>query len=365
MLRTALLLAFALSASIGWAIPARADLPPALASFHYDATRLARHVSGAIALDVLDLNTGYHAGINAARSMPAASTIKLPVMVEVFNQLQTGRFDLNRRVTLQKSDRDYGSGDLCDARVGSSYPVSTLVEKMIDISDNTATNMLIRLVGRPNINREMAELGLAQTHLAGYVRTDDWAIRRTLRTSPADLVRLLSMMARGELVDRWSSNEMISILEADQINTLLPAPLPDNVAIAHKTGSFFDTLNDAGIVYAGNAPYVIAVMTTALRSKDAGRAFIHSISHLAYVDELNVARWRTTMGIAPAFATQAAEPSSAVPGSAVPGTAPDVHYWSSNAKQSADDNAQAQSVEQSAPAPAAEDDAAPTSPPTP
>ena len=79
-------------------------------------------------------------------------------------------------------------------------------------------------------------------------------------------------MARGELVDSWSSKEMISILEADTINTLLPAPLPDDVAIAHKTGSFFDTLNDAGIVFASDAPYVIAVMThraALARTRDA------------------------------------------------------------------------------------------------
>ena len=81
-------------------------------------------------------------------------------------------------------------------------------------------------------------------------------MRSTLRTSPADLVRLLALMAKGELVDRWSSNEMIAILEADRINTLLPEPLPADVPIAHKTGSFFDTLNDAGIVYASDSPYV-------------------------------------------------------------------------------------------------------------
>ncbi len=295
---------------------------------------------------MLDLNTGYHAGFNAARSMPAASTIKVPVMVEVFNQLEAGRFDLNHRVSLRRSDRDYGSGVLCDAPIGSSYPVSTLLEKMIDISDNTATNMLIRVVGRHNINREMNELGLAQTHLAGDVRTDAWEIRRTLRTSPADLVRLLSMMARGELVDSWSSKEMISILEADRINTLLPAPLPDDVAIAHKTGSFFDTLNDAGIVFASDSPYVIAVMTTALHSKNAGRSFIHSISHLAYVDELSVARWRAAMGIAPGFSQQS--------GATTNGGLPDVHYWS-DASAAHGDTPVVQSV----------DDGAPTPPPTP
>lgn len=251
--------------------------------------------------------------------MPAASTIKVPVMVEVFEDLQSGRFDLNRRVTLEPGDKDDGSGDLADDSVGETFSVSELLAKMIDISDNTATNMLIRLVGRRNINRRMHDLGLEHTHLTGDVRTDAWSIRQALRTSPADLVHLLTLMARGELVDEWSSNEMISLLKADQINTLLPEPLPDDVAVAHKTGSFFDTLNDAGIVYASDAPYVIAVMTTALPSQDLGRAFIHTVSRLAYTDEIRFARWREEMGVAPAFAAQ--------PASAAVDTSPDVPYW--------------------------------------
>ncbi len=290
--------------------PALAYLPPPMAHLNSDVRKLARRTPGAIALDVLDLNTGYTAGFNAARSMPAASTIKLPVMVEVFVQLESGRFDLARRVTLLGSDKDYGSGELCDAPAGTTYSVSQLLEKMIDISDNTATNMLIRLVGRRSINRRMNDLGLAHTHLAADVRTDGWEIRRTLRTSPADLVHLLALMARGELVDEWSSNEMIAILKADRFNTLLPAPLPGDVPVAHKTGSLFDTLNDAGIVYAGDAPYVIAVMTTALPSKDSGRAFIHAISRLTYADELRLAHWRQASG---------------VDGSAL---TPDAGYWS-------------------------------------
>ncbi len=314
--RAASLLAFALWAGITSIAPARAYLPPPFASLNHDVRTLARHVRGAIALDVLDLDTGYATGFNAARSMPAASTIKLPVMVEVFAQLQSGRFDLQRRVTLEAGDKDYGSGVLCDLPVGTTYPVSDLLEKMIDISDNTATNMLIRLVGRRNINRRMAELGLERTHLAGDVRTDGWSIRRTLRTSPADLVRLLSLMARGELVDEWSSNEMISILKADQINTLLPEPLPPDVAIAHKTGSLNDTLNDAGIVFASDSPYVIAVMTTALPSTDLGRAFIRAVSQLAYTDELRFARWREATG-APSYADQTQGDSAS----------PDAQYW--------------------------------------
>jgi beta-lactamase class A len=294
--RAASLLAFALGTVFTSLAPARAYLPPPFARFDRDVRTLAQRVPAAIALDLLDLHTGYHAGFNAAKSMPAASTIKLPVMVEVFAQLEAGRFDLHRRVTLEAADKDCGSGDLCDAPTGTAYPVSDLLEKMIDVSDNTATNMLIRLVGRRDINHRMAELGLVRTHLAGDVRTDGWSIRRTLRTSPADLVRLLTLMARRELVDAWSSNEMIAILEADRFNTLLPEPLPDDVAVAHKTGSLFDTLNDAGIVFAGDAPYVIAVMTTALPSQDLGRSFIHAVSRLAYTDELRFAHWREAAG---------------------------------------------------------------------
>jgi beta-lactamase class A len=296
---------------------ARAALPAPLLQFRQEARKLAARLPAPSALEVLDLSTGYSLGVNAGASMPAASTIKIPVMVEVFEQLQAGRFDLDRRVVLRAADKDWGSGELCDAAAGTSYPVSELLEKMIDISDNTATNMLIRLVGRRSINASMHDLGLAHTRLADDIRTDGWGVRRQLRTSPADLVRLLMLMAHRRLVDEWSSNEMISILEQDEYNTLLPEPLPDDVPIAHKTGSFFDTLNDAGIVYADNAPYVIAVMTTALPSQSLGRTFIHSISKLAYSDEIRLARWRESSGLT--FPAMLGTPGAG---------SPDLRYWS-------------------------------------
>ena len=299
---------------------AAAYLPAPLAQLNRDVRRLASRLPAPSALEVFDLSTGYHMGLNAGASMPAASTIKIPVMVEVFHQLEAGRFDLQRRIVLRAADKDWGSGDLSDAPVGSSYSVADLLEKMIDVSDNTATNMLIRLVGRRNINRSMAELGLDRTHLRDDIRTGDWSVRRELRTSPDDLVRLLALMAQRRLVDEWSSNEMIAILEQDQYNTLLPEPLPDDVPVAHKTGSFFDTLNDAGIVYAAGAPYVIAVMTTALPSQSAGRSFIHSISRLAYADEIRLARWREANGIG--LSQTFGEPGTA---------SPDVPYWSGGA----------------------------------
>ncbi len=316
--RIATVVATAILSVAAFARPAGAEVPAPLTAMARDVRSLAVHISAPAAFEVFDLSTGFHTGFNATQSMPAASTIKIPVMVEVFRQLQSGKFDLDRHVTLLARDKDYGSGELCDAPVGTTYAIIDLLEKMIDISDNTATNMLIRLVGRRNINLSMSQLGLTRTRLTQDIRTNDWSVRSALRTSPHDLVRLLQLMARRQLVNEWSSNEMISILEEDQINTLLPEPLPEDLEIAHKTGSFFDTLNDAGIVYAENAPYVIAVMTTALPSQDIGRSFIHVLSRLVYSDELTFARWREATGFVTAYG-QRTTPT---------GLTPDLRYWS-------------------------------------
>lgn len=291
--------------------------PQPIREMRYQLRTLARHVPAAVAFEILDLSSGLAAGYNADASMPAASTIKVAVMVEVFKRLEDGDFSLDRRVTLEGRDKDDGSGDLCDAADGSSYSVSELLERMIDVSDNTAANMLIRLVGRQNINRDMRALGLRHTHLASSIRTQGWAIRDELRSSPSDMVRLLALMAKRRLVDEWSSNEMISILEDDQFNTLLPAPLPEDVLVAHKTGSLFDTLNDVGIVYANGAPYVVAVMTTGLPSADVGRTFIHALSIDAFEDEARLAQWRLARGIT----TFDVGSANVIP------NAPDVRYW--------------------------------------
>lgn len=303
--------------------PVRADAPAPLRTLQAQLRHLVLRLPASAAAEVLDLSTGYSVGYNAGNAMPAASTIKVPVMVEVFRQLEEGRFDLNTHVTLRASDKDYGSGDLADAPAGRSYPVSELLERMIEVSDNTASNMLIRLVGRASINNEMSQLGLEHTYLATDVRTSHWSVRTALRSSPGDMVRLLELMAKHKLVDEWSSNEMISILEEDQINTLLPEPLPEDVAIAHKTGSFFDTLDDVGIVFEEGAPYVIAVMTTHLPSLSTGRAFIRKLSRLAFQDEGQLAQWRIESGIPP-FQTDSGQ--SLAP--------PDIRYWSKSVEAS-------------------------------
>jgi beta-lactamase class A len=285
---------------------------------------------GRVGIAIKDLTTGYSSGYNADASMPAASTIKIPVMVEVFRQMSIGSLTLGRTVGVQRSDKDCGSGDLCYARTGTRYSVKTLLRRMITESDNTATNMLIRLVGRTQINATMRDLGLRHTTLGDYIRTSSSHIRYALRSSPRDMVSLLEAMARDQLIDPWSSREMLAILAGQQHNSLLPQPLPEGLAIAHKTGSLHDTLNDVGVVYFDSEPYVIAVMTTNLPSLSSGRRFIRNVSRLAYQTFERMAEWRQSTGL-PAFQLNppgetparipydvAAPPTAALPADASP-----------------------------------------------
>ena len=242
--------------------------------------RLARSTEGLVAVTVGDLQSGHAIAINGGVNLPAASTIKIPVMVAVFRQIVLGRFGLGRTVSLLDRDRDCGYGDLCTAKWGSQHRVADLLVAMIDQSDNTATNMLIRLVGRSRINATMGRLGLSQTRLGDSIRSDGDI--RELRTSTNDMARLLTMISARKAVDTASSDMMIALLAGQRHNTLLPAPLPKNLVVAHKTGTLHDTLNDVGIVELNGAPYVICAFSTHLADLDDGERFIRRASLLTF-----------------------------------------------------------------------------------
>jgi len=318
-LRSLVALAVLCAIACGTPLPARAAAGP-LVDLGRNLSAISSRAPGDVGIVVEDVETGYSAGVNRGANMPAASTIKIPVMVEVFRQMSRGAFDLNRMLALQPGDRDWGWGDLASAPSGSRYSVAKLLTLMITESDNTATNMLIRLVGRAHINATMRSLGLRQTVVGDYIRSDGDI--RSLRSSPQDMTTLLLDMVHDSLVNAWSSREMISILAGQHHNGLLPEPLPPGMTIAHKTGTLHDTLNDVGIVYLGNAPYIISVMTTHLPSLDAGRRFIRGVSRLAYDALTRFSAWRA-----------ASEPL--IPAAeAAPAVAPDVQMWESGAPDS-------------------------------
>ncbi len=242
--------------------------------------RLANRTPGVVAVSVVDLSNGYSIAINGDKKLPAASTIKVPVMVEVFRQIDLGKFGFNRSVSLLDRDRDCGYGSLCGARWGATFTVWQLLWRMITVSDNTATNMLIRLVGRQSINQTMNSLGCTQTWLGDSIRSDGDV--RELRTSANDMMRMLDMIAQRRLITPQASDIMLEILAGQRHNHLLPEWLPKGLTIAHKTGTLHDTLNDVGIVELDGAPYVICVLTTHLQDLDAGQLFIRQVSLLTF-----------------------------------------------------------------------------------
>jgi beta-lactamase class A len=288
----------------------------------------ALHAPGRVGIAVEDLATGMTSAFNGSESLPAASTIKIPVMIEVFKQMEAGDLDLTTIVHLENRDRDWGWGDMADAPGGTPKSVKQLLWLMITRSDNTATNMLIRKVGRTHINQTMHALGLHSTRLGDYIRSETETIRYALRTSPDDMLAMLDAIARDQMIDQWSSQEMLTILEGQTHNGLLPSPLPKDVKIAHKTGSLHDTLNDVGIVYQAGEPYVIAVMTTQLSDLDRGRAFIHKVSRLTYDELGRFATWREDQGIAAFSNSPDASAYDPWPPAASAIPAPDVQMWS-------------------------------------
>jgi beta-lactamase class A len=271
--------------STGLVLPVAASPRPAmearLGTLELELKRLANNTPGLVAITVADAGGRMPISVNGDWNLPAASVIKVPVMVEVMRQAALGRFTLDREVTLMPEDVDCGYGALCNASIGVTFSVRNLMRIMIANSDNTATNMLIRLVGRNNINDTMAGLGLNQTRLGDSIHVEERGIR-SLRTSTNDMMRLLVMIAGRRLVNEKASDLMLSILAEQRHNDLLPKPLPKGLIIAHKTGTLHDTLNDVGIVDLEGSPYIVCVITTHLEDLDDGARLIRLVSKATY-----------------------------------------------------------------------------------
>ena len=281
----AVLIAAGSTKSTGLVLPPADSPRPALEArlgmLGVQLKHFANNTRGLVAITVSDAGGRMMVSINGDWNLPAASVIKVPVMVEVMRQNSLGRFSLDREVTLLAQDVDCGSGNLCNASLGERYSVLNLMRIMIVDSDNTASNMLIRLVGRENVNSTMEGLGLAQTSLGASIHAWDSSIR-SLRTSTNDMMRLLAMIANRRLVNQQASDLMLSILAQQHHNDYLPKPLPKGTVVAHKTGSLHDTLNDVGIVDLEGAPYIVCVITTHLSDLDDGARLIRRVSRATY-----------------------------------------------------------------------------------
>jgi beta-lactamase class A len=228
----------------------------------------------------LDLDTGNYVDINGDRVFPAASTIKLPILIAFFQDLDAGKVRLNETLVMRDDLIASGSGEMQDEPVGTKFSVKTTINNMITISDNTATNMIIdRLGGIAKLNQRFRSWGLKDT----VIRNMLGDFQGTNKTSSKDMVRLLALLADGKLLSPSSREQALDILRRTQTRTLLPAGLGPKADIAHKTGDIGFLIGDAGLIAMPNGKrYLAGIYVIRPYNDTRGRDFIRQVSRLVY-----------------------------------------------------------------------------------
>ncbi|WP_138497189.1 serine hydrolase [Nostoc sp. PA-18-2419] len=232
----------------------------------------------------LDLDTGDYLDIGGDRVFPAASTIKLPILIAFFQDLDAGKVTLEEKLTMRRDLVTNGSGTMQYERVGNKYTALETISKMITISDNTATNMIIdRLGGAAKLNQRFRSWGLKDTVIR-HLLAD---LRGTNTTSSQDMARVLALLVNNKLVSLQSREQALDILRHTTIHTLLPAGLGKGAVIANKTGDIGFLIGDAGFVTMPSGKrYLAAIFVTRPYKDSRGRDFIRQVSRLVY-DYLN------------------------------------------------------------------------------
>lgn len=242
-----------------------------------DAIRaLLEGFSGTAGVWARSLDTGEEIAWQADESFPAASTIKVPILCEVFRQAGEGRFALTDTRMLTADDQVGGSGILKDLTPGLALTVKDLATLMIVISDNTATNMLIDLAGLDAVNVLCERLGLRGTRLEFRVQRAPEGARVSNRSTPADLGRLMTLIADRKVLAPQSCKEMLAIFDRQQFTDNITRRLDEfdgyvekgrepAIVVGSKSGSIRGTRNDVGYVRARGRRYVIAMMSKGSR----------------------------------------------------------------------------------------------------
>jgi beta-lactamase class A len=236
------------------------------AQFQSRLREIASRFGGQVTLAGVDLKTGEHFGLAPNRPVPTASIIKLPVMVEAFYQISEGKLRWSQPVTMTAWDRVPGSGILQFLNPRMCLTLGDAVTLMIDLSDNTAANIVIHQTGIAAVNARMRQLGLVQTILLGYIfhpiRPETAAEKKfgLGETTANDMVRLLSLIRQHRILTPADCDHMLQILGQQQDNDAFPRYTDafPGVTWAHKTGALDDVRNDVGVAETPAGPIVLA-----------------------------------------------------------------------------------------------------------
>ncbi len=245
-----------------------------------------------VSVAVADLQSGETLLVDERVRLHAASTMKLPVMMELFRQAKEGRVGLRRPIEVRNSFRSIIDGseyrlsptDDSDAEVyqwiGRKRPMIDLIDRMITRSSNLATNLLIEYAEPARINAMMRGLGAGEMEvLRGVEDTKAFRAGRNNTTTAYDLMVLLRALAESRFLDRRNCEAMLGILAAQKFNEGIPAGLPPGTRVAHKTGEITRHNHDAAVVYPPRRkPYVVVVLTKGIEEQARSSRLIADIS---------------------------------------------------------------------------------------
>lgn len=238
--------------------------------------------------------------INAQEDFHAASTMKTPVMIEVFKQASEGKFSLQDSLIIKNDFKSIldgssysmelgrDSGEHLYEQIGQKRSIEDLVTDMIIYSSNLATNIIIELVDAKNVNKTMREMGAMDINvLRGVEDMKAYEAGLSNSTTAYDLMLIFEALANGKAVNAEADKEMLQILQQQKHTDLIPALLPENLKIANKTGWITGVHHDSALIeLTDGKKYVLVLLSKNMKDMEAGTKMLAKVSKLIY-DHVN------------------------------------------------------------------------------
>jgi beta-lactamase class A len=255
-------------------------------------TKLMSKTEGDFGLAYKNLDNSETIFINAHEYFHAASTMKTPVMLEVFNQEKQGKFKITDSILVKNEFKSIvdksryslsiidDSDDILYKKIGQKMTIQELTYEMMTISSNLATNILIDKVGAENVMKLLANLNIKENIVLRGVE-DQKAFDAGLnnKTTPYGLLQVFEHIARTQ----ESNSLMMNILIDQKFNEIIPAQLPKSVKVAHKTGFITGVQHDSGIVFLPDGrKYVLILLSKNLKNAEEGVKTLAQISKLIF-----------------------------------------------------------------------------------
>lgn len=234
--------------------------------------------------------------INEHKLFHAASTMKTAVMIEAFRQAQEAKLSLNDSITVKNEfksivngspysmDLDRDSGESLYETIGKNVPLINLIHEMITVSSNLATNLIIDLIGAENVQKTIESLGVKNMKVLRGVE-DMKAFDKGLNNiaTAYDLMILFEHISEGTVISQAACDSMTAILTDQKFNNMIPALLPTDVKVAHKTGSISGIQHDSGFIILPNGTkYILVILWSNLEDNNKAISTGAKVSKMIY-----------------------------------------------------------------------------------